>query len=380
MGRLAMGMAALAAVSSLWVGLCNGAAIYIKPDGTGDVPTIAAGLTAAGVGDTLMLASGTFTGAGNHSLAIPDKDLVIISETGNPDDCGIDCEGAAGFSSSKATAVVEGLTITNASGYGYSMFPTGNVYNAATIRNCVFSHSGGGVGIDLFWGDVAISNCRFISNGGGYYGGAIYIAGIYLCVTIDGCAFSYNSAGLGGAICCSSHEAQAYIRNSVFHHNSAYQGGGILVGNMYAAITNCTFAANSAEEGSAISDGGFANVNSCIIAYNTGPGHAYYYGNWGEGTPQIFCTLLCENQGVAGAQGAPEALGYSNFCDCPGFCNYEIEPYDLHLCADSPCLPGNHPPGAATCGLIGALGQGDCGCGPSGTEPATWGAIKAMYR
>jgi hypothetical protein len=41
-------------------------------------------------------------------------------------------------------------------------------------------------------------------------------------------------------------------------------------------------------------------------------------------------------------------------------------------------LPGNHPDGYE-CGLIGAWGEG-CSCGPSETEPTTWGAIKAMYK
>lgn len=378
MGRSAIGVAILSALLACAT-LSSAATIIIRPDGTGDVPTIAAGLTAAGVGDTLLLAKGTFTGAGNRDLAIPDKNLVIRSRAVDPALCVIDCEGAPGLRLNRGRVTVRGITITGASGYAYSMsnYDYG-VQAAATITNCTFSQSGGGIYIHLNWGSATIADCQFISNTA-YRGGAVYIYGIALSVTIDGCTFSYNSADRGGAIYCDAHEADAYIRNSVFDHNSAELGGGIVVDNMYTEITNCTLFANHAEYGSGISAYTGERVRRCIVAYGTG-GCGFDHAEDPDVYPDVGCTDIYGNDGGDWVGAIAGELGRSgNFSACPGFCNYEIEPYDLHVCLGSPCLPGNHPAGA-NCSLIGALSQAICGCGPSGTEPTTWGAIKAMYK
>ena len=96
---------------------------YVKPDSTGDVPTIQVAVdSAAAQGDTVLLANGTFTGAGNRQVDCLDKALTIISESGDPDLCLIDCGGVstcfeelAAFyfrSSDNGTPRLEGVTIT----------------------------------------------------------------------------------------------------------------------------------------------------------------------------------------------------------------------------------------------------------------------------
>ena len=68
-------------------------------------------------------------------------------------------------------------------------------------------------------------------------------------------------------------------------------------------------------------------------------------------------------------------FGNGNFSADPLVCDADAGDFTLH--SDSPCLPGNHPDGAA-CGLIGAL---DVGCGPStSVEQTSWGAVKEMFR
>jgi hypothetical protein len=59
------------------------------------------------------------------------------------------------------------------------------------------------------------------------------------------------------------------------------------------------------------------------------------------------------------------------FCavDPPGSGNFLLQ-------SDSPCAPGNHPDGVS-CGLIGAC---PVGCDKVSIEPASWGAIKSIYR
>ncbi len=148
---------------------------------------------------------------------------------------------------------------------------------------------------------------------------------------------------------------------------------------MYAEISRCTFFANSGPEASAIGTGYVgAGVDHCIMAYGTG-GEGFHFTDDEYFEPSIGCTDIYGNEGGDWVGRIAGKLGQGgNFSACPAFCNFEVEPYDLSLCSASPCLPGNHPQGY-NCGLIGALGQG-CICGPTETQPSTWGAIKAMYR
>jgi hypothetical protein len=361
-----------------WAGLCWGGTIYIKPDGTGDVATIGDGMAAAGVGDTLLLGSGTFTGAGNHGLTVPNKSLTIVSETGNPDDCAVDCDGDLGFYFPDGAAVIKGITMTDAIWSALRVWTDAGSEVDLRVRGCIFSDCfgpGGGINLDCY-GEVRITGCTFRSN----LGGAVCVnASGYLDVLIDSCTFCGNTDYYGGAIRCTTMEVMATIANSVFYNNSATEAGGAIeLGETNAYISGCTFFANSAPCGSAI-DGGLygPDVVRCILAYGAGGSALHGYDTWWD--PWLSCTNIYGNEGGNWVGVIADDLGQNgNFSACPSFCSYEIEPYDLHLCSSSPCLPGNHPDGV-NCGLIGALGQG-CDCGPSRVEPITWGAIKAMYR
>lgn len=369
---------------------------FVKPDGTGDVPTIQAGVDTVAPGDTIVLASGVFTGDGNINIVVPPKMFLMKSVTGQPEDCIIDCEGhlgwgRRGFEFEQATygPTIRGITIRN----GNAMGTGGAVYceGSPTFRECVFEsnysdYKGGAVTCYSSYAFPVFKKCAFVSNDVGVYGGAMYIEGIVLEVTVDSCTFYENNAPRGGAIYCYAHEATAWIGNSVFHGNSAsLSGGAVEVAIMGADIRNCTFFANSAPEGSGIASGTSggpgcpsAHVNRCIIAFGVGGSGYYQYYYYPETYP-MRCTDIYGNEGGDWVDGLADRLGVDgNISACPSFCLADVEPYDFRLCDGSPCLPGNHPDGY-DCGLIGALGEG-CVCGPTSSKPSTWGAIKALYR
>ncbi len=54
----------------------------IAPDGSGECPSIQAGVDSAAVGDTLLLTAGTFTGPGNRLIGFNGKDFVLTSQAG----------------------------------------------------------------------------------------------------------------------------------------------------------------------------------------------------------------------------------------------------------------------------------------------------------
>jgi predicted outer membrane repeat protein len=371
--------------STAWAGT-----LYVLPDGSGDVPTIQAAVDSVAPGDTVLLGSGTYTGEGNYNIALHDKAFLMTSETGDPADCVIDCEGHLGSPrramdcQGGSARVIRGVTMRNANSAEGAVYCHGDL----TIRDCVFESNFSGYrgGAVRFYGtlEASLKKCTFVSNQAAGEGGAVFIEGVMLLVTVDSCTFHSNQAEYGGAVYCYMHEAEAYIRNSVFVANSATVGGGIYVDDMYAEISNCTFHANDAEYGSGIvssmtySGVPSASVDNCIIAFGTGGG-GYYQPFYGPDNNSLLCTNMFGNEGGDFADSMAVRLGVDgNFSVDPEFCEGYLEPYDLSLCSTSPCLPGNHPDGYP-CGLIGALGQG-CICDPIRTRPSTWGGIKALYR
>jgi hypothetical protein len=66
----------------------------VNAEGTGDVPTIQAAIQALDHGDTIRLADGVYTGAGNRDLYNSYKWFFLQSASGDPEACIIDCQGS----------------------------------------------------------------------------------------------------------------------------------------------------------------------------------------------------------------------------------------------------------------------------------------------
>lgn len=69
----------------------------VAPDGTGDAPTIAAAIDSFDwYGDEkIILLDGVFTGDGNRDLNTYGKGIALVSQSGDPTACIIDCQGSA---------------------------------------------------------------------------------------------------------------------------------------------------------------------------------------------------------------------------------------------------------------------------------------------
>lgn len=110
-GSLVFGLAAVAAADTH----------VVKPDGTGDFPTIQAAISAAANGDIIQLTDGIFTGDGNRDIDFQGKAITVRSQSGDPANCTIDCEGSVSdphiafyFRSGEGnSSLLEGITIIN---------------------------------------------------------------------------------------------------------------------------------------------------------------------------------------------------------------------------------------------------------------------------
>ena len=231
--------------------------------------TIQAAVDAANAGDTVLVADGTYSGAGNYDIDFGGKDLIVQSASGNPDNCIIDCQqlGCAFTLHSGETknSNIAGFTITNGVGYNGD---GGGVYissDSPTIDNCVFT------------GNVAIGD---LGSGGGLSGGAA-----------TNCVFIYNRATIGGGMSGGTATNCVFTGNSAF--NLAYVPGytGLGGGMSGGTAINCVFTYNAAigrsSKGSGMYEGTAIN---CVFTNNRSNGF-YTVGGGMYGGAAINCVF-----------------------------------------------------------------------------------------
>ena len=152
----------------------------LRDDGEGDYPTIQAAVDAALDRDVIELADGVYTGPGNRGIACGDKQITIRSQSGNPAECIIDCEGEDRAFNFTDEQVLTGVTVRN----GHAPISGGAILctseNPPTIENCIFDHNTAawyGGAIRVYSGSSPlIENCTFVQNSA-LYGSALYFSG-----------------------------------------------------------------------------------------------------------------------------------------------------------------------------------------------------------
>ncbi|MFZ1945951.1 MAG: right-handed parallel beta-helix repeat-containing protein [bacterium] len=334
---------------------------YIKPDGTGDAPTIQGGVDLASAGDTVLVAPGTYHDCTHRAYftnelacVLMKSGICLMSETGDPESAIIDPQqqgqGLYCWRVDSGTSVV-GFTIAN----GMSLYAGG---------------------MDCLYSSPTVSRCIFYNNHSWNFGGGMRCEGSPESMLIIDCVFSNNSASsMGGGISC--HGGLPVLTNCTFLGNWGYHGGAIALIGCSAEIIGCSVFGNESycPGGGVLCMGEYQPyLENTIIAF-TKNGGAMAGDEWTS--PMLRCCDLYGNSGgdwVGVIADQYEVNG--NFTACPSFCGADIG--DLRLCDESPCLPGHHPSGY-DCGLIGAWGQG-CSCGPSEVVPSTWGGIKAQFK
>ncbi|MDI6808210.1 MAG: right-handed parallel beta-helix repeat-containing protein [Candidatus Eisenbacteria bacterium] len=297
----------------------------IKPDGTGDAPTIQAGIDLAAPGDIVLLADGVYEGDGNRNIDYHGKPITVRSESGDPSTCVISVNGAGtGF-------------------LFYSGEGAGSVLKEVTIQDGLLTWGGG---ILCQNSSPSIVGCAFYRNMANA-GGAIFCMGS--APTVTGCTFIGNWAQLAGAIFFAGPSpAVSTVTGCTFSENHSDAGGAIHCEGIALTLEKTVIAFGSAE-GISCGSGGSAALTCCDVFGNAG-------GDW------VGC--IADQNNING-----------NFSADPMFCRRTYG--DVCVNYVSPCAPGYHPYGY-DCGVIGSHGVG---CDhPTNAFPKTWGAIKAMYK
>ncbi len=352
-----------------------------KPDRRWDVPreapTIQAGIDSAAVGDSVVMASGTY-----HEHDIRLKPGVIVrSAVGSPDSVIVDAQSAGAVfvaSGVDSTTALMNLTLANgAAGQGAGLsclayasplianciFRNNQAigqggglycedYSSPLVRGCVFQGNGaqmGGAACCVLYSSPAFSQCAFTGNAQiGEFGGALYCAS-YSSPTLTGCTLAGNSAGTsGGALDCQDFSSPQ-VTGCIFSGNSAGGDGGGLACASHASptVAACTFYQNSAVRGGAISvrEGARPTVTNSILASTSGGATVACQDT---STVTFTCSDLFGNpKGDWVGCVAGQDQGSGNLSVDPLFCAPQNG--DFSLQSNSPCQAGG------TCPLMGAV-------------------------
>jgi len=202
----------------------------------GDAATIQGGIDLAVDGNVVLVADGTWLGAGNRDLDFGGRAITVRSLNG-PAGCIINCfslitdyRGFWFHNGEGAGSVLRGFTITSgsaASGGGIRCSGASPTIIDCVITNCTATSYGGG-----FYGENSsprlincrINGCTANTGGGAYFNGG---APLLENCRVDGNAAQGNSLpGLGGGLY--SNSSSPTILHTIFENNSApLFGGGI---------------------------------------------------------------------------------------------------------------------------------------------------------
>ena len=336
--------------------------------------------------DTVLVASGTYSGYVNRDIDMSGKRILVMSDDG-PSSTIIDCGGYSSanhrafmFDGSSSTSVeIRGFTIRN--GYhesgGAAVATNGaSVYfNDCAFEENTSSHNGGAVFAEN--STITFNNCKFSGNNGaglatgGGAAGAVELIGC--SASFSGCRFENNSSARNhGAI--NAVKSALTISNCEIIDNDGYGDygphdwniGAVALGvGSNAEITACVFSHNRGYGlGLSMSK---ADVSECTFAYNCGGIYTWFgdlsidktiiaYGEThravdieGRFDIDVTCSDIYGNAegnwtGIMArfANKSGNVSADPRFCDGPGG--------DYHILNYSPCAPDY-----ASCGeLVGA--------------------------
>lgn len=308
---------------------------HIKSDGTGDAPTIQAGVDSAAVTDTVSVAPGTYS----HSTEVLIggvvkkvnvhlyKNIFLIAEDSFHNT-------VLDFSDNDHAVYINGTESALLKGFHIYLLPDWGGYKPPKGHS-VYCASGCAIEFNLV---------RY-----NFYGTAIYIHddSAYPKI-VRGNVLLHNYAGVH--VCASKVTVE---NNTVFSDTSVEFGVGVF------------FSPDCASE---------LIIQNNILVW--GSRAIDCYPACDPGAFMIRCNGLHETILDADRGSASFALDPSNFdipWGNPQFCGAGAG--NFYLQSDSPCAPGNHPRGY-DCGFVGAY---PVNCGTTPAERSTWGNVKSLY-
>lgn len=347
---------------------------HVKVDGDGlasgasweEATTLPTALDAAGDGDVILLAAGTYTPVALISGGETEEEKTFDIHSNFTVEGGYPADAVTGAVADPANeTILSGNLGTTQAYHVVVVSAVKNANNKVVLRNLTIrdgkGHSknkeiyryagesefdaGEGAGLCIGVSDVEMSNCTITGNAGAYAGGCIIAYGAN--VIFDKCTFNANTVtGNGGGVWnegdiimydCTVSNNRAGLACAGYYgvggksriYNSSFIGndnakGGKLGGGVYlregnsrgadAVFVNCTFADNKSGSGGAIAVygtsavGASAKLISCTIKGNTAAKGGGIWMNNATPTAAIYNTIISGNSSEIEYGGTVQAL------------------------------------------------------------------------
>ena len=236
-------------------------------------------------------------------------------------DCTIqnNTKGAISLISSENTNIANCIFEDNSATDGYgggAVWLSGSIVNVS-ITNCTFQNNnasnGGAVAVNGSTVDVSITNCTF-QNNSATYGGAVWLDASTLNANMLNCIFQNNgNANNGGALWLSGSTGNASITNCTFLNSEAYFNGGamwLFESKDYYNITTDTFQTNTAFD---------INIVGCTFLNNSaidGIGGAMWVNQSTYSISIKYCTFQDNSATIGGGVGLVNTTGNIHIMGC----------------------------------------------------------------
>jgi hypothetical protein len=264
-------------------------------------------------GDTVLIADGTYTGAGNRDIDFLGKAIVVMSENG-AEGCIVDCEGDSlhlhrGFyfhSGEDSTSVLKGITIRGGRFRGSGVENSGGAIlcenSSPTLTGLIIKENkvkgdawpAGGGGIYCYQSSARILENRIMDNrveGHESSGGGIACLSSFPIISRNIITGNTSIDDGGGIWCWSS--SPVIVDNTVESDTAWSQGGGVAIKYHSTALLahNSISMNRSYEQGGGIHADYTDSFSSLIIADNTIVGNRGTFGG-GINTKLSFAMIV----------------------------------------------------------------------------------------
>ena len=225
---------------------------YVTPDGSGDAPTIQAGIDSAATGDTVLVEIGSYHESldfGGREILVGSR-FVLDGDTAHVAQTVVNASAGrvVAFTSSEGReARLAGLTITggNASDGG-GIRCVGSSPTLDHLRITANAASFGGGGISVQGGSPLVVACSITDNTSEYAGGGIYC--MSSAIIIDNNLIEGNYAqDFGGGVSTDSSNP-LIMNNRIVGNSSFYAGAGVGSRDCTGVITDNWFADNTGSD------------------------------------------------------------------------------------------------------------------------------------